>query len=159
MTEPSRRAIYEPPTSSNAAIRTEQSRLGILLTMIGFLIFIVGAKPDWFALDRSITIGFVQVTIFTVGLGLMCIGGYVGLASLWGNEEKTIMADIGLRLIGTGYVITAFSGMADVFGMGTQSFPEVPFFGPWQAVGVQIGQFITGIGLIMMVPYHRFNKQ
>jgi hypothetical protein len=34
----------------------------------------------------------------------------------------------------------AFAGMADVFGMGSQPLPNVPYFGPWQVSGVMIGQ-------------------
>lgn len=151
-------AVNESQTSSTPT-RSEQARLGMLLTLAGMLIFLVGSKPDWFALDRSPVIGFVQVTIFTLGLGLMCIGGYVGLSALWGGQEKSIIADIGLRLIATGYVIIVFSGMADVFGMGTQTMPEVPFFGPWQAIGVQIGQLVTIAGLLMLIPYHRLQKK
>jgi hypothetical protein len=57
-------------------------------------------------------------------------------------------------LIGTGYVIAVFTGMADVFGMGSQPLPDVPYFGPWQAGGVLIGQFVIAIGFLMLIPYH-----
>ena len=81
------------------------------------------------------------------------MGGYVGLSALWGNEQRSIIADIGSRLVGTGYVIAVFTGMADVFGLGTQPLPNVPYFGPWQAGGVLIGQTIIAIGLLMIIPY------
>jgi len=45
------------------------------------------------------------------------------------------------------------SGMADVFGLGNQPFPNVPYFGIWQALGVIIGQLIIAVGLIMLIPY------
>ncbi|HEY6010454.1 MAG TPA: hypothetical protein VIX18_03205, partial [Nitrospirota bacterium] len=79
---------------------------------------------------------------------------YVGLSALWGREQRSIIADIGLRLVATGYVIAVFTGMADVFGMGSQTFPRVPYFGPWQAGGVLIGQFVIALGFLMVVPYH-----
>jgi hypothetical protein len=121
---------------------------------IGVLIFVIGAKPNWFGWDRSPVVGFIQIAIFLVGLALICIGGYVGLAALWRGEQRSIIADIGLRLIGTGYVIAVFTGMADVFGMGSQPLPDVPYFGPWQAGGVLIGQFVIAIGFLMLIPYH-----
>src|SRR5690606_18209108 len=114
----------------------------------------VGAKPNWFGWDRAPVVGFIQIAIFLVGLALICIGGYVGLQALWGKQERSIIADIGLRLIGTGYVIAVFTGMADVFGMGSQPLPAVPHFGPWQATGVMIGQGVIAIGFLMLIPYH-----
>lgn len=130
-------------------------RFGLTATVLGLIIFIVGAKPEWFGLDRSPVIGFVQIAVFLIGLAIICVGGHIGLAALWGGQEKSIAADIGLRLVSTGYVVAVFAGMADVFGMGTQPLPDVPFFGPWQAMGVKIGEIMICIGFIMMIPYRR----
>jgi hypothetical protein len=87
---------------------------------------------------------------------LICLGGYVGLSALWGKEQRSIIADIGIRLVATGYVISVFAGMADVFGMGTQAVPKTPYFGPWQAGGVLIGQFVIAIGFLMVIPYQLY---
>lgn len=129
-------------------------RFSLISVSIGLLIFAIGAKPGWFGWDRSPVVGFVQIAVFLVGLALICAGGYVGLSALWGKEQRTIIADIGLRLIGTGFVISVFTGMADVFGMGSQPLPNTPYFGPLQASGVLIGQFVIAIGLLMLIPYH-----
>ena len=134
---------------SNARIRFSLISVGL-----GLFIFVIGAKPSWFGWDRSATVGFIQIAVFLVGLALICTGGYVGLSALWGKEQRTIIADIGLRLIGTGYVIAVFTGMADVFGMGSQALPKVPYFGPWQAGGVLMGQFVIAVGFLMLIPYH-----
>ena len=48
--------------------------------------------------------------------------------------------------------MTVFAGMADVFGFGSQSPPKVPYFGPWQATGVQIGGVPVAIGFLLLVP-------
>ena len=128
-------------------------RFSLISVGIGLLIFLIGTKPSWFGWDRSPVVGFVQIAVFLVGLSLICGGGYLGLTTLWGNEQRTILADIGSRLVGTGYVIAVFAGMADVFGMGSQALPDEPFFGPWQAGGVLIGESIIAIGFLMMIPY------
>jgi hypothetical protein len=57
-------------------------------------------------------------------------------------------------LVGTGYVIAVFAGLADIFGMGSQSFPQVPYFGPLQASGVLIGQGIIVLGFLLFIPFH-----
>ena len=127
--------------------------VSIAITLIGLLIFVIGAKPDWFGWDRSRVVGFVQIAVFLVGLAIICFGGYVGLLTLWWGRERTIVSDIGTRLVATGYVIAVFAGLADIFGMGSQSFPQVPYFGPWQATGVLIGQGIIVLGFLLFIPY------
>ena len=128
-------------------------RSSFITVAVGSFIFAVGAKPNWFGVDRSPVVGFVQIAVFLIGLATICAGGFVGLNALWGNEERSIVADFGLRLVGTGYVIAVFTGMADVFGLGTQPLPNVPYFGPWQAAGVLIGQVVIAIGFLMIIPY------
>ena len=128
-------------------------RVSLVVTILGLFVFAVGAKPDWFGWDRSPVVGFVQIAVFLVGLAVICLGGYLGLLALWKGHPRTIVADMGLRLVSTGYVISVFSGMADVAGMGSQPLPGIPYFGPWQAMGVLIGEILIAIGFMMMIPY------
>ena len=133
-------------------------RVGLTTTLIGFLIFLLGARPALFNLDRSPVVGFVQIAVFLIGLAVICLGGYLSLAPLWRPGTHSIAADIGLRLVATGYLISVFSGMADVFGFGSQPPPMVPFFGPWQARGVEIGEIIIAAGFLLLIPYNYHNK-
>jgi hypothetical protein len=133
-------------------------RIGLLLTVLGFLTFLLGAEPGLFGLDRSPVIGFVQIAVFLVGLAILCIGGYISLTSLWNGNKRTIVADVGLRLVATGYVIAVASGMADVFGFGNQPWPQIPYFGPWQAGGVIIGEAIIALGFLLLIPPRRLNR-
>jgi hypothetical protein len=127
-------------------------RAGLSMTLLGLIIFLVGARPGAFHVDRSPVVGFVQIAVFLVGLAIICLGGYTSLMAFWKNGNRTIPADIGTRLVTTGYVIAVFSGMADVFGFGTQMWPRVPFFGRWQAAGVQIGEVVIAIGFLLLFP-------
>jgi hypothetical protein len=138
-----------PEGPSRARVRT-----GLLTTLAGLFVFLVGAKPGWFRWDRSPVVGFVQIGVFLVGLAIICVGGYTGLLGLWKGQQRSIVADIGSRLVATGYVVAVFGGMADVFGMGSQPLPAVPYFGPWQAGGVLIGEITIALGFLMQVPYH-----
>ena len=134
-------------------------RAGLVLTLIGFLVFILGVRPSLFGLDRSPVIGFVQVATFLLGLAIICVGGYISLLGLWGGRQLSIVADIGSRLVATGYVISVFSGLADILGLGSQLPPyAVPSFGDWQVLGVEIGQMVIAIGMVMMIPFHRLGK-
>lgn len=140
---------------SRKTTRNLRVRFGLTVLILGLLIFILGADPALFNLDRSPIVGFVQIAVFLVGLAMICLGGYLVLNMLWNGQEKTIAADIGYRLVSTGYVIAVTSGMADVFGFGNQPFPAIPYFGPWQATGVMIGELIIAIGFFLLIPRHR----
>ena len=129
-----------------------RARVGLIVTLVGFLIFLIGARPGLFGMDRSPVIGFVQIAVFLVGLAIICIGGFISLRSLWKEQTISIPADVGQRLVATGFVITVFAGMADIFGMGSHPLPGVPYFGEWQARGVELGMGLIAIGFLMMLP-------
>jgi hypothetical protein len=135
---------------SNHSLRL---RVGLAVVILGLLVFTLGADPSLFNLDRSPIVGFVQIAVFLVGLAMICLGGYFTLNTLWNGKDKTIAADIGYRLVSTGYVIAVASGMADVFGFGSQPFPFIPYFGPWQASGVMIGEIVIIVGFFLLIPY------
>ncbi len=127
-------------------------RLGLVITIGGFVVFIIGCHPDLIGMDRSPLVGVVQLVIMLVGLMVVCLGGYLSLVALWRGRPLSIAADIGLRLVGTGYVIAFFSAFADVFGLGSHKPPNVPFFGPWQARGVIGGEIVIIVGFFLMLP-------
>jgi hypothetical protein len=141
-----------PVRKSNGRARI---RIGLTATILGFLIYLLGAEPGLFHLDRSPVVGFVQIATFLVGLGIICLGGYISLAALWNGGQKSIVSDIGLRLVSTGYVISVACGMADVFGFGSNNFPKIPVFGIYQQIGFILGEVVIGIGLLMLIPYTR----
>jgi hypothetical protein len=134
-------------------------RFSLMCVGIGLLVFVIGAKPNWFGWSTIPEVGFIQVAVFLSGLALICTGGFVGMSALWGREERSILADFGSRLIGTGYVISVFAGMADVFGMGAQTLPDTPYFGPLQAAGVLFGQLVIAVGFLMFIPYQFHTKK
>ena len=129
---------------------------GIIVAIGGFLIFMVGAKPELFSLDRSPVLGFVQIGVMLIGLAFICIGGYLSLNGLWRGGHPSIAAELGTRVVSTGYIIAVFSGLADIFGLGSHSPPEtIPYFGEWQARGFQIALGFIAVGFLMMLPYAR----
>jgi hypothetical protein len=115
--------------------------------------FLLGARPSLFGLDRSPVIGFVQISVFLIGLAFICIGGYIAIMALWKNRTPSIAADFGLRFVCTGYVIAFFAGMADVLGIGSHPLPGIPYFGELQSFGVLVGEALIGLGLMLIVPY------
>lgn len=130
-------------------------RIGLAITIMGLFLFLLGTRPSIFSLDRSPVIGFVQIAVMLIGLAIIDIGGFVSLSALWKSEPLSILADFGVRFVATGYVIAVFAGMADVFGLGSHII-YAPFFGEWQAFGVQAGQALMGLGFLALIPYHKF---
>jgi hypothetical protein len=131
----------------------QRIRIGLVFLMVGVVVFIIGAEPERFGLDRSPVTGFVQISVFLVGLAAVCLGGYISLNALWNGRQKSIAADIGLRLVSTGYVISFASAMADIFGFGSHVYPNIPYFGPLQQIGVMFGEIIILIGFVLMIPF------
>jgi hypothetical protein len=140
-------------TNSRKNGRRWRIRVGLITTLVGLLTFIIGMEPGLLGLNRSAVFGFVQIAVFLVGLAIICLGGFIALNTLWNGMEKSIAADIGFRLVATGYVIAVASALADVFGIGSQSFPAVPYFGPWQASGLIFGEVFIAIGFLMLIPF------
>lgn len=144
-------------SKDNYPVRRIQT--GLIIAVGGFLIFLIGARPELFLMDRSPVVGFIQITVMLIGLAFICIGGYLTLAGLWKSNRLSIAAELGARLISTGYVIAVFAGLADIFGLGSHPTPEfIPYFGPWQARGVQIAEGFIAIGMLMMLPYSKPNN-
>ena len=79
--------------------------------------------------------------------------GVVISSRFWIGTEKSIVADIGQRLVATSYLIALLTGGADLFGLGTHPFPLIPYFRPWQAFGVLVGEVVILSGFLMMIPY------
>jgi len=141
-------------TTSNHRFSNTRINIGLGLTIGGFLIFLLGADPAIVGLDRSLYIGFVQTATFSFGLAMLCLGGFLSFkACQQADSIQSLAQDIGVRLVATGYLIALISGMADVFGFGTQSWPAPPFFGPTQASGVIAGEITIAIGFILYMPF------
>ncbi|HUF39775.1 MAG TPA: hypothetical protein VMN57_14720 [Anaerolineales bacterium] len=154
----------EEPTTRPSMLATQplgpktRIRIGLFFTFTGLFVFILGADPGLFGLDRSPVTGFVQIAVFLFGLGMISIGGYLVLRTFWNGEPTTIRSDVGARLIATGYVVAVASGMADVFGFGSESFPNVPDFGVWQQRGVLMGEVLIGVGLFLLIRWKNLKK-
>ncbi len=128
--------------------------LHLAITVAGFLIFILGMRPDFFLLDRSPVTGFIQISVSVVGLAILSLGGYLTMRLLWQGKHMSIAAEIGERFISTGLVIAIFSAVADFFGFGSHPYPQaLPYLGKWQALGIEIGEYIIGLGFILMIPF------
>jgi hypothetical protein len=140
---------------SNQGNGSWRIKIGFIIMVFGLFTYFIGADPGLFGLDRSPIIGLIQILTFMIGLAIMCVGGQMSFAAMWNGYIKPISADIGMRLVWTGYVFTAASAFADIFGFGSHLYPNIPYFGNLQATGVVIGEFIIAFGFLLMIPFRK----
>jgi hypothetical protein len=138
---------------SNQGNGHRRVKIGMVIALFGLLVYFLGADPGLFGLDRSPIIGLIQILVFMTGLAVMCLGGHLAFTGMWSGYIKSISFDIGMRTVWTGYVITAASALADIFGFGSHMYPHVPYLGNLQATGVVLGEFIIAFGFLLMIPF------
>ena len=133
-------------------------RGSLITVLLGIFTLVLGLRPDLFGLDRGLYIGFTQIIMILIGIALLTFGAYISLNAFWSCTEKTLVADIGSRLIMTGLVICAFTALADAFGFGTNP-PPLVILGTLQSQGVIIGIGVIVLGLLMMIRWDRDRSQ
>jgi hypothetical protein len=121
------------------------------IVLIGLFIFVIGVEPDLIGMDRSPVVGFVQVGVWLTGLAILLISAYATVTVVRNARPRSLRADIGLRLIATGYVVAAAASLADFIGLGAHVLPEV-HFGPIQVIGLAMGVLISLLGIILYWP-------
>lgn len=131
--------------------QTGWARRWMTVVLLGLLLFLVGIEPDLVALDRSPVVGFVQIGVFLTGLALVLLGGYATVRVIRNGREMSLRADIGTRLIATGYVIAASASLADFISIGSHHMPII-HFGPLQTTGLIVGIVTSLLGLALYLP-------
>jgi hypothetical protein len=127
------------------------AKLGVACVVFGFTAFLIGIVPAMVNLDLTSGIGVFQLATILFGIGLMTIGGYMyAYATRHRSMPHRLREDIGLRLMATGYVICAVSGLSDVLGIGTHNLPNnMPYLGLWQSVGLVFGLLVIAFGVLL----------
>lgn len=140
----------EPPLIPGIEL-SRMTRAAVASVIFGFFVFIIGLFPAIINLDTKPGVGVLQLAVTLWGLGMMNAG-----AALWAYSERhrgaprLLREDIGVRLIATGFVISAFSSLADVLGIGSHNAPRrLPYLGVWQQAGLAIGILFSVVGLLL----------
>lgn len=128
------------------------ARRWMTLALVGLLFFLVGIEPDFIGLDRSPVVGFVQIGVWLFGLGLLLLGGTLSVRVIRNGFPTSLRADVGLRLVATGYVVAASSSLADFISIGSHRMPFI-YFGPLQTSGLILGIVTSILGVILYWPF------
>ena len=133
-------------------MQTRLARLWMTVMFIGLLIFMVGIQPDLIGMNRSITVGFVQIGVWLTGLAILLVAAYSTVRVIRNGKPNSLRADIGIRLIATGYVVAAVGSLADFIGVGAHRMPVV-HFGYIQMIGLVTGVLLSMLGVILYMPW------
>ena len=127
------------------------ARRWMTVVLVGLFIFVIGVEPDLIGMDRSPVVGFVQVGVWLTGLAILLVSASATVMVVRNARPRSLRADIGLRLIATGYVVAAAASLADFIGLGAHALPEV-HFGPIQVIGLATGVLISLLGVLLYWP-------
>ena len=137
--------------------QTRLARLWMTVMLLGLLIFMVGVQPDLIGMNRSVTVGFVQIGVWLTGLAILLLAAYATVRVVRNGKPTSLRADIGIRLIATGYVVAAVGSLADFIGVGAHRMPVV-HFGPFQVIGLILGVMLSMLGVILYMPWNKSTK-
>lgn len=121
------------------------------LVLVGLFLFIIGVNPGLIRMDRSPTVGFVQMGTWTTGLGLVLLGAFSTVRVVRNGRPTSLRANVGIRLIATGYVISGVGTFADLLGIGSHHLPHL-IFGPLQVAGLAGGVLVSLLGVVLYWP-------
>jgi hypothetical protein len=122
------------------------------LVLLGFVVFIIGIEPDLIGMDRSPVVGFVQVYTWLTGLAILLLGAYLTVRVVRNGRPLSLRAEIGVRLIATGYVIAVAASFADFLGIGSHTLRGGLYFGEVQVLGLVIGLLTSTVGVSLYWP-------
>jgi hypothetical protein len=122
------------------------------LVFFGLFVFLIGVSPDLIGMDRSPVVGFVQVGVWLTGLAVLLLGAYLTVRVIRNGRAYSLLAEVGVRLIATGYVVAAAASLADFIGIGSHSLPGL-VFGHVQVAGLVLGVLVSLIGVVLFWPH------
>lgn len=138
--------------------QVRRARRWMTIVLLGLFIFIIGVQPDILGLNRSLTVGFVQIGVWLFGLAILLLASYTTVRVVRNGKPTSLRADIGTRLIATGYVVAAVASLADFIGVGAQRMPFIAF-GPIQVIGLVTGVLFSLLGVILYWPRQKGTEE
>jgi hypothetical membrane protein len=121
------------------------------MVLIGLFIFLIGVYPNLIGMDRSSVVGFVQIGVWLLGLGILLLGATLAMKVIRNGHPTTLRSEVGLRLIATGYVLAVTASLADFLGIGSHALPGISY-GPLQVTGLALGVMVSLLGVILYGP-------
>lgn len=128
------------------------AQFGITLGALGAVLTFMGLFPGVTGLEPASGIGVVQIFVILIGFALLITGALIYVKfTFYTYHSANLAQQIGIRLALTGLLFAAITGLADIFGFGSnlRSGGSEPIFGFLQALGI-IGSFaMASLGVLL----------
>lgn len=128
------------------------ARRWMTLVLFGLVVFLIGIQPDLIGMNRSDAVGFVQIYTWLTGLAIILLAAYLTVKVVRNSRPLSLRAEIGMRLIATGYVLAVAASFADFLGIGSHTLRGGLYFGEVQVIGLVLGILISLLGVILYWP-------
>ena len=139
--------------NGNGKVKRLRNRLVLGLTLLGIILITLAAGADALGVDITPGFGMVQMFQLLLGVTALTIAAFLYLYGLRAGKQRSLQADIGVRLAATGLVFAYVSGLSDLIGIGTHVTPSFarPFVGPLQWGGLILAAVMILAGMLL---YH-----
>jgi len=128
------------------------AQFGMALGVLGAVLTFMGLFPGVTGLEPAAGIGVVQIFAILIGFALLIMGALIYVKfTFYVLKPANLAQQIGIRLALTGLLFAAITGMADLFGFGSnlRDAGSEPIFGFLQALGI-IGSFVlAAVGVLV----------
>jgi len=127
-------------------------QVGIAIGALGIVLALIGLFPGLTGVPDTPGIGLVQVALLLVGEALLTFGALIYVKfTFYLGRPSNLAQQIGVRLVLTGLVFTALSGLSDILGFGSHLRTETTdiFFGRLQAFGMLFSLLLSSIGVLL----------
>jgi hypothetical protein len=140
------------PTAKMTDRQIRWARRWMTMVVLGLVVFLVGIQPDLIGMNRSSAVGFVQIYTWLTGLAIILLAAYLTVRVVRNSRPLSLRAEIGVRLIATGYVLAVAASFADFLGIGSHTLRGGLFFGEVQVIGLVVGILTSLLGVILYWP-------
>ncbi|MBZ0280093.1 MAG: hypothetical protein K8L97_05085 [Anaerolineae bacterium] len=128
------------------------AQFGMAIGVLGAVLTFMGLFPGVTGLEPAVGIGVVQIFAILIGFALLILGALIYVKfTFYVFKPANLAQQIGIRLALTGLLFAAITGMADLFGFGSnlRDAGSDPIFGFLQALGI-IGSFVlAAVGVLV----------
>jgi hypothetical protein len=127
-------------------------QVGIAFATLGIMVALMGLFPGVTGVEETPGIGVVQVFMLLIGYAFMTFGGLIyAKFSFYIGVKSTLTQQIGVRLMLTGLLFAAISGLADILGFGSHIRSDTAdiFFGNLQGLGIIACLTISSFGVLI----------
>lgn len=137
------------------------AQFGMALGALGAVLTFMGLFPGVTGLEPAVGIGVVQIFTILIGFTLLILGALIYVKfTFYAFHPANLAQQIGIRLALTGLLFAAITGLADIFGFGSniRDAGAEPVFGFLQALGL-IGSFVlSSLGVLIYAMTGQFDQ-